>query len=426
MIFVTFILLFLMIFIGVPIAVAMGVSGVAYFFMSGMPMSMFIQQITAGAGSFPLLAVPFFILAGILMSAGGSAKRLIDFANSVVGFLWGGLAQVSIVGSMFFAGVSGSSIADAAGIGGILIPEMERKGYGTGFAVAVNAVSSTIGIIIPPSIPMVVYAWMAEESVAKLFLAGFIPGILFGIVQIIVAYVTAKRNNYPREAVPNLDRFVKAFKESLLSLLFPLLVLGGIVFGLVTPTEAGVLAVAYALFLGLFVYKDMKISELPGILVETIKATAVVMFVLGSASGISWILAFEQIPDMLVNWFQSLGAGKIIFLLFLNIICLFLGTFIGGTSAALILITPILLPVAKTLGVDPVHLGIIMIANLAIGLFTPPVGTTLFISCRIGKMSIMEGFKHCVPFFFPMIGILLLITYFPDVVLFIPRLILGQ
>jgi C4-dicarboxylate transporter DctM subunit len=414
---------FILIIIGLPIAVAMGVTVCGYFLLNDVPMALYIQQLAAGAGSFPLLAVPFFMFAGVVLGRGGAAQRLIDFANSLVGFLWGGLAQVSIVGSMFFAGVSGSSVADAAGIGSILIPEMKRKGYGTGFSVAINAVSSTIGIIIPPSIPMVVYAWMAEESVGKMFLAGVVPGVLFGLVQIVVAYVTAKQNDYPREPVPTIGGIVQGFKDSILSLLLPVLVLGGIVAGVVTPTEAGVLAVVYGIFLGLVVYRDMTLNELPEVLLETIESTAAIMFVLGAASAFSWILAYEQVPDRLVAWFAQSGAGRVWFLLFVNVVCLFLGTFIGGTSAALILVTPIFLPVAKSLGIDPIHLGIVLIANLAIGLFTPPVGTTLFISCHIGEMSIWDGFKACVPFLIPMLGVLLLITYVPSIPMFLPGLL---
>lgn len=413
---------FALVAIGTPIAAAMGLSVGAYFLVNGIPMSLFIQQVTAGAGSFPMLAVPLFILAGLIMGRGGAAKRLIDFANSLVGFLWGGLAQVSIVGSMFFAGVSGSSIADAAGIGSILIPEMKRKGYGTGFSVAVNAVSSTIGIIIPPSIPMVVYAWMSEQSVGRMFLAGLIPGVLFGIVQIIIAYIFARRHNYPREPLPSLRKFLSDFRKAGLSLLFPAIVLGGIILGIVTPTEAGVLAVVYGLVLGLFVYRDMTLKDLPSILTEATKSTAIVMFVLGTASAFSWVLAYERVPDLIVEWFSSLAAGRVWFLLFVNALCLFLGTFIGGTSAALILVTPILLPVAQSFGVDPVHLGIILIANLAIGLFTPPVGTTLFISCHIGEMDIWDGFRACVPFLVPMLGVLLLITFVPAFVTYLPSL----
>lgn len=425
MILIIFAGLFVMIFMGVPIAAALAITAASYFIISGVPVSIFIQQLTSGAGTFPLLAIPFFILAGVLMSNGGIARRLIDFANKTVGFMWGGLAQVSIVGSMFFAGVSGSSAADSAVIGNILIPEMERKGYDRGFAVAINSTSSTVGIIIPPSIPMVIYAWLADVSVGMMFLAGFIPGLLFGLIQMIVAYFKAKNNNYPREPVPTFRDLVVSFRESFLALLFPILVLGGIVAGVVTPTEAGVIGVAYALVLGLFVYRDLKPGDLPGILLEATYATGAVMFVIGAATTFSWILAVEQIPGQLVSWFQAMEGGRVLFLIFVNIICLFLGTFIGGTGAALILVTPILLPAALTLGIGPVHLGVIMVANLAIGLFTPPVGSTLFISCRIGNMPILTGFKHCVPFFFPLVGILLIITYAPDLILFIPNLILG-
>lgn len=425
MITTIFIILFGLIFLGVPIAVSMAISAGAYFLINGLPMSIFIQQFTSGAGSFPLLAIPFFVLAGVLMSGGGIARRLIDFSNKCVGFIWGGLAQVSIAGSMFFAGVSGSSAADSAVIGNILIPEMERKGYTKGFAVAINAVSSTVGIIIPPSIPMVIYAWMADASVGKMFLAGLVPGVLFGAIQMVVTYFIAKRSDFPREPLPSMSELTTSFRESFLALMFPFLVLGGIVLGIVTPTEAGVLAVFYALILGVVIYRDLKPRDLPAVFHETAISTGAVMFVIGAASTFSWILSIEQVPSILISWFEAMEGGRVLFLALLNIACLFLGTFIGGTGAAIILMTPIFLPVAVNLGVDPVHLGVIMVANLAIGLFTPPVGSTLFISCRIARMPVMTGFRHCLPFFLPLVAVLLLITYVPSLVLFLPNLLIG-
>jgi C4-dicarboxylate transporter DctM subunit len=414
LLFLTF---FLLIIVGVPIAVSMGISVMAYFLLNDISMNLFIQQVASGASSFPLLAIPYFILAGIILGAGGAAKRLIDFANSIVGFMWGGLAQVSIVGSMFLAGVTGSSVADAASIGAILIPEMKRKGYPTGFNVAVNAVSSTIGIIIPPSIPMITYAWISGGSIGKMFLAGIIPGILAGLAQLTVAYSIAKKNNFPREPKPSLQKLVNSFKESFLALLFPVIVLGGILTGLVTPTEAGVLAVAYGLLLGLVIYKDLHIRDLPGLLIDAIKATSVIMLILGTATAFSWILSYERVPMMIIDWFASLGLGRVAFLIFTILFCLFIGTFIGGTSAALIVVAPIFLPVAKNFGIDPIQYGLLLIATLAIGLFTPPVGTTLFISCRIGNISILDGFKSCLPFLVLMLGVLLLIAFVPSLTL---------
>ena len=305
MIAVVFLALFGMIFLGVPIAIAMATASAFYFLTSGFPMGIFIQQFASGSGSFPLLAIPFFVFAGVLMSGGGIARRLIDFANKCVGFIWGGLAQVSIAGSMFFAGVSGSSAADSAVIGNILIPQMERKGYPKGFAVAINSVSSTVGIIIPPSIPMVIYAWMADVSVGKMFLAGLVPGVLFGLIQMLITYFIAKDRDFPREPAPTLPSLVTSFKDSFLALLFPALVLGGIVLGIVTPTEAGVLAVVYALILGMGIYRDLKPLDMPGVLMETTLATGSVMFVIGAASTFSWILSIEQVPGMLIAWFES-------------------------------------------------------------------------------------------------------------------------
>ena len=421
---ILFLPFFTLIILGVPIAISMGFSVGLYFFVNNISISLFIQQITSGAGTFSLLALPFFILMGLILGKGGSAKRLIDFANSVVGFQWGGLAQVSILGSMFFAGVSGSSVADAAGIGSILIPEMKRKGYGDVFSVAINAVSSTIGIIIPPSIPMVTYAWVAQESVGKMFLAGIIPGILFGLVQFIIAYIYARKNNYPREPFPKINTLFKNFISAAPSLGIPIIVLGGIIIGVVTPTEAGVLAIAYGLILGIVIYRDIKIFEIFSILTDGIKYTALIMFILATAKSFSWILAYEKVPELIMNLFNNIGAGKNIFLLFVIIFCLFLGTFIGGTSAAIILIAPVFIPVAKQFGIDIIHIGIIIISTLAIGLFTPPVGTTLMISSHIGKITMEQGFKGCIPFLIVMVILILIFAYFPIVVMFLPNYLL--
>ncbi|GAE27735.1 TRAP-type C4-dicarboxylate transport system [Halalkalibacter wakoensis JCM 9140] len=416
---------FILLVIGVPVAISIGLASIAaVYFMGDIPLSLIAQRFGNGVNSFPLLAIPFFILAGSLMNTGGIARRLIDFASCLVGFVRGGLAMVNIVASKFFGGISGSSVADSVAIGSALIPAMKKRGYDGSFAAAVTAASSTIGIIIPPSIPIIIYGVMAGESISKLFLAGAIPGILVGVSLMVVTYIMATKNpeQFPKEKFPTPKVIWDSFKSASLALFMPILVLGGIIGGIVTPTEAAVIAVVYSLIVGGFVYKEIKFSHFKTILNETVTGTAAVMLLVATASLFGWIVAYEQLPLMISEWIQGVSTNPIIILLIINVVLLITGLFLDLT-AALIILTPVMLPIALSVGMDPTHFGIMLIVNLAIGLVTPPVGICLFAVTNIAKESIGRISKAVLPLLAAMIFVLLLVTYVPQVSMFLPNLL---
>jgi len=411
--------------LGIPISFAIGLASIAtVFYIGDLPISIIAQRFGTGVDSFPLLAIPFFIFAGALMNAGGLASRMVDFASCLVGFIRGGLAMVNTVANMFLAGISGSSVADAAAIGSTLIPAMKKKGYDEGFSPAVIASASTIGIIIPPSIPIILYGVISGQSIGRLFLAGAIPGVMIGLGLMITTYILALKNHdkFPKEKFPSLGEFWYQFKRASLALIMPIFVIGGIVFGIVTPTEAAVVAVVYAFIVGGLIYRDIKISQFKNIMHETIIGTAATMFLVGTASLFGWLLAFEQIPMVIGEWIQGISSNTIIILLIINVFLLITGTFLDLT-AALIILTPVLLPIATAAGIDPVHFGIMMIINLAIGLVTPPVGVCLFVCCNIAKISISKISKAILPLLAAMVIVLLIVTYIPQVSLFLPNLL---
>ncbi|SFM19055.1 TRAP transporter large permease [Salibacterium qingdaonense] len=414
----------LLLAIGIPVAVSIGLASIAaVMFMGDLSLSVIAQRFGNGVNSFPLLAIPFFVLAGSLMNSGGIATRLIDFASCLVGFIRGGLAMVNIVASKFFGGISGSSVADAVAIGSALIPAMQKKGYDGGFAAAVTAASSTIGIIIPPSIPIIIYGVMAGESISQLFLAGAIPGVLVGLSLMLVTYLMALKNpeQFPKENLPTLKGIGISLKRASLALLMPIIVLGGIIGGVVTATEAAVIAVGYSLIVGGLVYKEIKLKDFKSILSETITGTATVMLLVATASLFGWIVAYEQIPLIIGDWIQGVSGNPIITLLIINLFLLLTGLFMDLT-AALIILTPVLLPIATTLGMDPVHFGIMMIVNLAIGLVTPPVGICLFAVCNIAKITISHVSRAVVPLLAAMVIILLLVAFIPQISMYLPNL----
>jgi len=417
--FGTFIILVLL---GTPIFVALAAGSLAFIPTLGISFTSAVQRMFSVAQSFPLLAIPFFILAGELMNRGGLSQRLVRFATSLVGHVWGGLYQVAVVFSMFFAAVSGSAVATASAIGTMLIPEMEKRGYDKAFAAAVVAAAGPIGILIPPSIPMVVYAWIANESVSKLLLGGVLPGILFGSALMILCAWVSYRRGYVREPRASLAKILREAKETILALLTPVLVLGGIMFGIVTPTEAAVVGVAWAFVVGMFVYKDLKWSMLPDVLVDTAASTASVMVIIAAANIFAWLLALGRVPDAIAQFVLSLTQNKYVVLLLLNGILLITGMLID-LSPAIMIMTPILLPIAKAVGVDPVHFGVIMVVNLGIGLFTPPVGTTMFIASSISKLKMETVVKALAPFFVVTFIVLMAMTYIPGVALWLPSLL---
>lgn len=416
-------LLFALFLAGIPITFALGLTSLVGLLLKGIPLLVLVQKLWTGVDSFSLVAVPLFIMAGSLMSYGGISRRLVEFAQMLVGHWTAGLAMVSIVGCMFFAAVSGSAIADAAAIGGLLIPAMVAQGYDRRFAATLVASAGTIGPIIPPSIPMVLYGVMAGASIAKLFAAGFIPGVLMGVGLALYAYSVGKQRGYRgRETRATLREVRVGLKDAVLPLATPLIIIGGILSGAFTATESGVIAVVYALILGIFVYRELKWSDLPQIIRETGLTTATVLFVIGTASLFTWLLTVNQVPQQLTRLIVSLNAGKVLVLLMVNIVLLVVGTFID-TISALTIFTPLFLPLVTAIGVDPVHFGVILAVNLTIGMITPPLGVVLFVTSGIAKVSIREMLPDLAPQVAVLLGVLAVITYWADLVMWLPNLL---
>ena len=406
--------------IGVPIAFVLGLTPLVAMMTQGeTPLILAAQRIFTGIDSPILMAVPFFILTGNIMSAGGMTARLLGFCNILVGWLRGGLAYINVVISMFFAGITGAAVADTSAVGSILIPAMKKEGYDIDFAAAVTATSSTIGPVIPPSIPFIIYGVLGEVSIASLFLAGFVPGVLLGLFQMGVVGYYSHKHQYPKGSLPSLKTSIKVSIDAALVLMLPVIILGGILTGIFTPTESACIAVFYALFLSLVVYRDIDIRWLPRILIDTAATSSLVMMVIGMASIFSWLLASEEIPQMITERIMSATTNKVLILLLLNAVLLIIGTFME-TTASLIILTPVLLPLMKQIGVDPLHFGVILVLNLVIGLTTPPVGVCLFIACSIGQTSLVRLSRAILPFLLASILVLLICTYWEALVLAIP------
>jgi len=409
--------------INVPIAFSMGLASILGLLMKGnIPLVIVPQKIFTGSDSFPLLAVPFFILAGALMDTGGISLRLVNLARALVGHFRNGLGMVSIVSEIFFSGISGSTAADTAAIGSIMIPAMNQAGYTPARATAIVCAACGMGILVPPCIAMVVYGGVANVSIGALFGGGFLPAFVMAAALMIQLNIQARRAGVAPGQWPGVKPLAQAFKESLLALLMPIIIFGGILGGICTPTEAAVLAVAYGLVISMFVYREVTISKLLEIFLETGIVTGKVMIMVGMASVFAWILTREQVPQALANLIHSLGGGRILFLLIINIAFLLLGAVLEGVPA-LIMTVPILLPIATQFGIDPVHFGIVLIANLGIGLFLPPVGLGVFIGCSIGKVTISEVAKPLLPYLGVNFATVLLITYWSWLTLVIPKLL---
>ena len=411
--------------LGVPVAFCIGIATVLAMLVS-MPAEPALvtaaQRIATGLDSFALQAIPFFLLAGHLMNRGGSAKRLIRFARALLGHLPGGLAFVNILAAMLFAAISGSSVATASAVGGVMGPEMEREGYDRDFSAAINITSATTGLIIPPSNILIVYSLASGgASIAALFVAGYLPGILVGLALMAVGGWMAKRQGYPTSERADLRETWRAFRDAVLSLLLLVIVMGGIIAGIFTATEAAAVAVAYALALA-FWYRGIRASDLPDILLDTAATTAVVLLLVGTSMGMSWMLAYAQAPQSLATLLLGLAESKVTLLLLMNLAFLAVGIFVDITPAVLIL-TPIFLPVATALGMHPVHFGIVIVLNLCIGLCTPPVGTVLFVGVGVAKTTIARVVRPLLPLYAAMIVALLLVTYIPEVTLWLPRVL---
>ncbi|MBN2442403.1 MAG: TRAP transporter large permease [Spirochaetales bacterium] len=412
---------------GVPISFSLGIASLITGIYLGVPLMVVLQKVADGMDTFSLMAIPFFILAGAIMAYGGIARRIVNFSSLLVGWMRGGLAAVNIIASMFFGGISGSSVADTSSIGAIMIPVMEKKGYDKDFAVNVTITSSTQGIIIPPSHNAIIYAWAAGGgvSIAGLFMAGVIPGIMVGIGLLIVSLIISMKRKYPREKLVSFSEAIRITKDAFLGLITAVIIVGGILSGIFTPTESSAIAVVYAFIITFFVYRDISLKAFPKIVFDSVKTVAMVMFLIGSSSAFGFFLAYLHIPAMVTQFMLGLTSNRIILMILINIMLLLLGTIMD--MAPLILITtPILLPVVTSIGIDPVHFGIILMLNLGIGLCTPPVGSTLFVGCAIGKISIEEVTKTIWPFYIAMVGVLILVTYVPDLAMWLPRLLMGK
>jgi len=416
---------FILVLLGVPICFCLGGSSIIYLLMEHTDFLIMLPQRTwAGAESFVLIALPLFILAGELMNRGGITKRIIEFSLYLVRPIRGGLGEVNVVASMIFGGISGSSVADTSAIGTVLIPAMEERGYSRGFAVGVTVASSTMGMIIPPSIPMLIYAMMSGESVGALFLAGMIPGIMVGVSQIgMVNFLSRRRGYHPAREPFRLDRFLVATRNGTLAILMPLVIVVSVSFGIATASESAGIAVLYALILGFLVYRELKGRDMIPVIKRMILASSAVMFVIAFSMIFIWILAIEQIPGQLEAFVIGLAIPKFWILLALDLFILIVGTFID-VGSAIILLTPILLHVMESVGVDPLQLAAIMISGLAIGLVTPPVGGCLFACNKITGMPVIDIARHALPFLICNVIILLLITFIPGLSLWLPGLIM--
>lgn len=436
--------LLVMIVLGVPIAVALAGSSLLFLLVGNLtgemstPVISVIHRMVNGVDSFPLLAIPFFIMTGNLMNSAGITKQIYDFAVAAVGWVKGGLGHVNVAGSVIFAGMSGTAVADAGGIGTIEIKAMRDHGYDTRFAVGLTAASSTIGPIIPPSLPLVIYGVVANASISALFVAGIVPGLIMALVMSATVAIYAHRNGIGRDARFALGRLGWSFINAFLPLLTPAIIIGGMSFGLFTPTEAAIFACGYALLLSVVIhrglnlvlaargqrprYSVLSVRQLVRVTMDTIETTAVVLFIVAAASIFGWVLTTTRTTDALGEWIIAYASDPITFLILVNLFLLLVGCFME-TIAAITILTPVLLPVAMKLGIDPVHFGIIMVLNLMIGLLTPPVGMVLYVLARVAKISFEESMRACTPWLLPLLLVLAIITFVPQTVLWLPELL---
>ena len=414
-----FVMLFALLIAGAPVAVALGVSSLFFIATSGMPSLVVLHNMVNGINSFPLIAVPFFIMAGHLMNTAGITTKIFTFARATVGWMHGGLGHVNVGASVIFAGMSGAAVADAGGLGNIEIKAMREAGYDTDFSVGITAASSTIGPIIPPSLPLVVYGVIADTSIGQLFAAGLIPGIIMALALMAMVGVYSRMRSYPRDDRFKLRVFLVTFADALLPLFTPIIIVGGILSGMFTPTEAAIAAVAYSLFLGLALYRTLDLKSILRVSMETIETTASIMMIVAASAIFAWILTANQVADLFAQQLLGLTEDPTMILLIIMGIVLFVGCFME-TIAAITILTPVLLPVAMQIGIDPVHFGVILILNLMIGLLTPPVGMVLYVLSKVAAVP----FERCViataPFLVPLIAVLLLLSFVPSLSMWLP------
>jgi C4-dicarboxylate transporter, DctM subunit len=418
---VLFIVFLLLLILGFPIAFSLGISAFIYILFSDLPLMVIPQKMYAGIDVFVLLSIPGFILAGNLMNASGITDRIIKFCNALLGHVRGGLGLANVGASLLFGGISGTAIADTASIGSVMIPAMKREGYDTAFSCAVTASSSTIGPIIPPSLPMIIAATLTGLSVGKLFIAGIVPGILLCLGFMLVTYLIAVKRQYPKSKRASFVQMGKSFFQAFWAIMMTLLILFGIIGGVFTPTEASIVAVVYAMGIGLWVYKELSFRAIPAIILNSAKTTASLMVLVGFANLFAWIMTVEELPQLIADSLLSLTENKILILLMINFLLLFVGAFME-TIAALLILFPVLLGVAVHVGVDPVQFAIIMVFNLVIGLTTPPVGVCLFVASSIGNISLEKIARAGLPFLLVSLFVLILVTYVPGLSLWLPGL----
>ena len=416
-------LLFGGILMGFPVAIALAGSSAVFVAVTGQVPDMVVaHRMINGVDSFPLLAVPFFILAGNLMNTAGITTRIFEFAKALVGWMRGGLGHVNIGASVIFAGMSGAAVADAGGLGAIEIKAMRDANYDPGFAVGVTAASSTIGPIIPPSLPMVIYGVVAGASIGQLFAAGFVPGLIMAVALMAMVAWYARRRGYPRDQAFQLGRLARTFRHAFLSLLTPVIIVGGILTGAFTPTEAAIAACAWALILGLLVYRTLTWKRFLRVSFDTIETTAVVLFIVAAASIFAWILTSNRVPEQFAALLLSASENPFVILILINLILIIVGCFLE-TVAAITILVPVLLPIAVSVGVDPVHFGVIMVLNLMIGLLTPPIGMVLYVLSRVANVPFERCVSATAPFLVPLVLVLLLVTFVPALTLTLPTAI---
>lgn len=413
--------LFLLFLLKMPIGFSLMISSILVMVLTGTGLEMVPKRLFTSCDSFAFMAVPFFILAGTLMSQGGISRRLCNFINSVLGRFPGGLGLVSVVACMFFAAISGSSAATTAAIGGMMVPEMVKRKYDRDFSAAINAAGGTIGVIIPPSIPFVTYGVLTGCSISTLFMAGFVPGILMGLALMVVVVIISMKKGYKDTTKFSGREILKFFWDALLAMLMPVIVLGGIYTGLFTPTEAAVVAVMYGVVVGMFVYRNITPKSLMKILKDAAGSTAQVMILICAASLFGYVLTAHRIPDAIATFILGLSSNKWVILLLINLLLLIVGTFLD-TTAAIIILVPILYPIITTIGVDPIHFGMILCVNLAVGFVTPPFGTCLFVACGVADTSLGAITKKILPFIAALLIVVAMVTIFEPISLFLPRL----
>ena len=415
---------FVSLFAGVPIWLAMGLAAWAFLALTGIPDLVVAQRLAKSIDSFPLLAAPLFILMGNIMNSAGITERIFDFAKVCVGWMRGGLCHANIIASVFFAGTSGSAVADAGGLGTIEIKAMTDEGYSPDIAAALTASSATIGPIIPPSLPMIIYGVSAEASIGALFIAGVIPGVLMAVALMVMVRAISVRLNLPRHPFPGLGDLWRAFKGAFWALMTPVILFTGLFGGVFTPTEAAAISVAYALVLGLFIYRDFRWRDLPKIIVDTVETTGVVLALVMCAGLMAYCLSVSQVPQIAGNYLTNLTDDPLVFLLIVNVILLVVGCFMEAIAAMLILI-PILVPAAMKLGIDPIQFGLIFVLNLMIGTITPPVGVVLYVTAKVAGISFERVTRATLPFLVPLLVVLAAITVWPPLTTWLPKLVMA-